>query len=278
MAFLPTVGGMGAATIAGTFFNKLTPAAILWQPQGTRAQVEPTPETETNSESAGTFPKGVKGAAPIIDGVNSGVNNPNFAAVQKLIFHCASSENYSVSNSITKFPVDSGFAVSDHGMRQNPVIQVEGVVSNMPIGPMDLTSLEGILQIGGAITGSPLGGVLAGAIGLGKTLSGTQVANADHFHNKLEELVNTCQIVSISTVRGLYHNCVVTNYSTNANADTSAALHFSITLEKLNIVDTSGNSIIQTNQALDSLPALGQQRVKGYMNSIGIGAIGSVFS
>lgn len=275
MAFLPAVGGLGAATIAGTLFSKLTPAAILWQPQTDFVQVAPTPENQTNAPDSGTTPP--EGSAEIIDKTDSGSINDNYSKPQSLIFHCVASEAYSITNSVTKFPVDSGFSVSDHTIRQNPIIQLEGIVSNTPMSTMDITSLGGIIQVGGAILGTGLGGVLNSAIGLGQALEGgSQKANADFFHENLEMLVKTGQLVAVSTLRGLYDNCVVTSYSTKADVDSSTSLHFTITLEKLYVVDSGGEVLTQTNQALYSLPKTSQSKIAGYMNSIGIGAVGSV--
>lgn len=275
MSLLPTVGGLGAATIAGTLFSKLTPAAILWTPQTDFVQVAPTPENQTNAPNSGTFP--ASGLAPIIDGTVFGSPNENYTKPQSLIFHCVASEAYSIANSVTKFPVDSGFNVSDHTIRQNPVIQLEGVVSNTPMSTMDITSLAGIIQVGGAILGTGLGGVLNSAIGLGQALvGGSQKANADYFHENLEMLVKTGQLVTVSTLRGLYDNCVVTSYSTKADVDSSTSLHFTITLEKLYVVDSGGEVLTQTNQALYSLPKIAQSKISGYINSIGIGVLGSV--
>ena len=280
MNFLPAIGGMGAATILGTFFNKLTPAAIMWQPQGTRAPVEPTPEGTSSPVNAGTIVAGAVDSllSPIKQGIPSWESG-SVATAKSLVFHCSVAETFSVSNSVTKFPVDSGFSVSDHTIRQNPIIQIEGVVSNTPMSTMDITSLAGIIQIGSAILGNPLGGVLNSAIGLGKALTGgSQKADADYFHETLEMLVTTGQMVSVSTLRGVYDNCVVTAYNTRADVDTSSSLHFSITLEKLYVVrlkDAEGGPINQANQALTSLTTLGQQKIKGYINAIGIGAIGA---
>lgn len=276
MAFIPSVGGLGSATIAGALYSKLTPATIMWQPQGTRGQVAASSKNEVASNSAGTTsPDSETRDAPIRDAWND-VTDTRAAAVQKLVFHCIEKEGYSISNAVTEFPVDSGFAVSDHVIRQNPIISIEGVVSNMPMEAADLTSLEGIIQVGGAIIGSPLAGILASSIGLGKALTNDQQANVDHFHTQLDMLVKTGQLVTISTLRGLYHNCVVINYNTSATADTSASLHFSATLKRLNIVNAKGEKVLQTNQSLTELPKLGKERVEGFAKSIGIGVIGSV--
>lgn len=278
MPLLPAIGGMGAATIAGTFFNKLTPAAIMWLPQGSRVEVEPTPENQTNSATSGsTQPHGINDLAPIVDKVDTGVENENFSKAKSLIFHCASVESFSVASTVTKFPVDSGFSVSDHTIRQNPIIQIEGVVSNTTMSPMDLLSLGGIIQVGGAILGTPLAGVLGSAIGLGQALAGdSQKADADFFHEELEKLVREGQLVQVSTLRGLYENCIITSYSTRADVDTSSSLHFSITLEKLYVVNALGEVTTQTNKALVELPTLGASKISGYMNAIGIGAVGTI--
>lgn len=276
MSFLPTVGGMGSATLAGTYYNKLTPAALLWWPQGKKKQEEPTPENKTNSNTSGSKqPHGINDLP--IDKSGEGIVSEGAAKAESLVFHCTTAEVFTVASSVTRFPVDSGFSVSDHVVRQNPTIQIEGVVSNTTMSTMDLLSLGGIIQIGGAILGTPLGGVLGSAIGLGQALSKSkQKANVEYFHETLERFVKEGQLVAVSTMRGLYDNCVVVAYNTRADVDSSTSLHFSITLEKLNIVNALGVPITQSNFSLDDLPKTKRDKILGYKNSIGIGALGSL--
>ncbi len=51
----------------------------------------------------------------------------------ELRFHSVIAEEHEASNEITKFPVQSGFNVSNHAIRKNRVVSITGVVSNHQI-------------------------------------------------------------------------------------------------------------------------------------------------
>lgn len=286
------VGGLGASTILGALNNKLLPAAIMWIPTGAKIPKAVDAGLPSNSAygtgaptpDAGTRPPTVpSNDAPISTGV--GDENENFLSqAQSLIFSCVETESMEATATVSNFPLSTGFNVSDHAFRNNPVIMLNGIVSNVENMSADFTSLPSILKISGAILQSPLGGLAANAIEFGKTLSKQQTnpSNVEHFHTKLEELVLSGQLVQIATLRGVYANCIITKYSTSAGADSSSTLSFTLTLERLNVVSTKnpdGSPSVSkaSTEPLVALSTVGRDKVNKYKDALGIGAIGTVF-
>ena len=283
------IGGLGASTILGGINNKLLPAAILWIPTGSKIPKESDAgKTEASTSAKAKMPPLNAGATPPFVGGNKapieeGLPNANASQAQSLLFTCVESEAMEATATVSNFPVDSGFNVSDHTFRNNPVIKIQGVVSNTEFLNGDFTSLPSILKISGAILKSPLGGLAANAIEFGKTFSKQQTnpSNVEHFHTTLEQLVLSGQLVQVVTLRGVYANCVITGYSTMAAAESSSTLKFSLTLERVNVVTTknpdgSPSIDLTSSESLPALTPLGEGKVNAYLESIGIGVLGTV--
>lgn len=285
-------GGLGASTILGSLNNKLLPAAIMWVPTGAKIpQVKDTGFTSDSSygtgaptPDAGTVPPTVpSGGAPITTRV--GDENENYlSSAKSLIFSCMETEGMEISSTVSNHPVSTGFNVSDHVFRNNPVVTLNGVVSNIEYLEADFTSLPSILKITGAILQSPLGGLAANAIEFGKTLSRKQgnPSNTEHFHSTLEQLCATGQLVQIATIRGIYANCIITKYTTSASADTSSTLSFTLTLERVNVVSTKNAdgtpSVAKAStEPLIPLNSIGREKINRYKEALGIGATGTIF-
>lgn len=66
----------------------------------------------------------------------SGPGATNYVMINNFLIDCSISENHSFESDITDYPVESGSNVSDN-IRPLPIqIEIEGLVSNTPIGPM----------------------------------------------------------------------------------------------------------------------------------------------
>jgi len=73
-------------------------------------------------------------------------NNPfiNSAVESVLRFHSVVAEDHSISTEITKFPVQSGFNISNHAIKKNRAVSISGVISNhLVVGSEELHEYGG---------------------------------------------------------------------------------------------------------------------------------------
>lgn len=150
-------------------------------------------------------------------------------------FDAMVSEGHEADVTITKFPVSTGFVVSDHRIVHNRVLKLEAVATNMQNSAMWMASVQGLSVISGAIFQNPILPILGG-------MAGT-VASAFETEDRVQStynLFNGFRVkgtkLYISTILGPYLNCVVTGLRTRQDKMTGNILAIEITLEELQVV------------------------------------------
>ena len=122
----------------------------------------------------------------------------------KMRFHTVISEAHSASNSVTKFPVQTGFEVSNHAIRKNREVNIEGMITN--------TLLEG----SGMTQWSPTN-------------------NIKEAFAALEALVLSATPCKVVTNLGVYEPVVFTKFNTTTKEGLTDAMSFTISGEEVQI-------------------------------------------
>ena len=134
-----------------------------------------------------------------------------------LRFHTVVSEAHQAVSEITKFPVQSGYEISNNVIRKNRILTIEGIITN--------------LQMASSST----------------FYNYSETDNAKAVFEALESLVNTGTPCEVVTNLGRYNPVVFTKFSTKQSAGLVDSMHFSISGEELQIasnISTSGPKVL----------------------------------
>lgn len=129
---------------------------------------------------------------------------PPGGAKQTIKFHAVIAEDHAASSTITKYPVQSGFNISNHSIRENRKISITGVVTNT---------------------------LLAG----GGTAYQYTANNAKTIFDALVALVNSKQPCEVMTNLGIYNPVIFTKFNTKQEAGMTDAIQFTISGEEVQI-------------------------------------------
>lgn len=187
-------------------------------------------------------------------------------------FDAMVSEEHEAASTVTKFPVSSGFLVSDHVINQNRVLKLTAVAVNMQNSSMWSASLQGLSVATGAIFNSPALSVMGSAIGA--------VASTFETSNRIQstyDLFNSFRTTGkklyISTILGPYLNCVVTSIKAKHDKNTSAMLAVEILLEELQTIGTDALAV-EARKAMESM--YDYSDFAKTATNLGMGALGGV--
>jgi len=129
---------------------------------------------------------------------------PPGGALQTIKFHAVIAEDHAASSQITKYPVQSGFNISNHSIRENRRITITGVVTNH---------------------------LLAG----GGTAYEYTANNAKTIFEALVALVNSKQPCEVLTNLGNYNPVVFTKFNTKQEQGLTDAIQFTISGEEVQV-------------------------------------------
>lgn len=209
--------GEGISNLKGKFHYGHHPSIIMWS-NG------PAPEKKEQGLFGGTA-QALESL--VTSGAPESFNSFKFDAMVK--------EDHEADAIVTKFPVSSGFIVSDHVIKQNRILKLTAVAVNMQNSAIWSASVQGLSVATGAIFNSPIIPIIGGIAG--------GVASAFETSDRIQSTYNlfntfraTGQKLYISTILGPYLNCVVTSLKTSHDKNTSAMLAIEITLEELQVI------------------------------------------
>ena len=126
-------------------------------------------------------------------------------AEQDIRFHCVISEAHQATSEITKFPVQTGFQVSNHAIRHNRKITIEAVISN--------TLIEGG----------------------GESYEYSLSDNSQTVFKALRDLVNLRLQTTVQTNLGIYTPVVFTSFKTKQAAGSVDSMKILLTGEELQV-------------------------------------------
>lgn len=248
--------GDGISTLTKAFSYGHNPSVIMWS-NGPVAQ----------KEDEGLFGKAFGGIAKAMESLVTTDAPESFNSFK---FDAMVSEEHDAQATVTKFPVSSGFLVSDHVIKQNRVLKLTAVASNMQNSAMWTASIQGLSVATGAIFNNPIIPILGSAAGA--------VASAFETSNRIQstyELFNNFRVsgtkLYISTIVGPYLNCVVTGIRTKTDKMTSAILAVEITVEELQVIEED-TLAIEARKAMQSMTDYSE--FAKIAQSAGIGALG----
>ena len=130
--------GEGVSNIAGKFHYGHHPSIIMWS-NG------PAPEKKEQGIFGGTA-KALESL--VTSGTPESFNSFKFDAMVK--------EDHEANAIVTKFPVSSGFIVSDHVIKQNRILKLTAVAVNMQNSTIWSASVQGLSVATGAIFNNPI--------------------------------------------------------------------------------------------------------------------------
>lgn len=248
--------GDGISTLTKAFSYGHNPSVIMWS-NGPVAQ----------KEDEGLFGKAFGGIAKAMESLVTTDAPESFNSFK---FDAMVSEEHDAQATVTKFPVSSGFLVSEHVIKQNRVLKLTAVASNMQNSAMWTASIQGLSVATGAIFNNPIIPILGSAAGA--------VASAFETSNRIQstyELFNGFRAngtkLYISTIVGPYLNCVVTGIRTKTDKMTSAILAVEITVEELQVIGED-TLAIEARKAMQSMTDYSE--FAKIAQSAGIGALG----
>jgi hypothetical protein len=120
-------------------------------------------------------------------------------------FHAIISEAHEVTTEITKFPVQTGFEISNHAIKKNRKVVIEAIVTNTP---------------------------LVGQVDFGTANPSIYVFEA------LQTLVSSSVTCTVSTNLGYYGPVVFTKLTTKQSVGSMDSLHFTMTGEEIQVQET----------------------------------------
>lgn len=158
-------------------------------------------------------------------------------------FHAVISEDHSATTQITKFPVQNGFEISNHAIRKNRSIKLQGLFSN--------TILAGTEQ----------------------TTYGSN--NSKEMFNALNNLVRSATLCKVTTNLGIYEDVVFKKFSTKQEAGMVDSIIVTMEGEELQIA----NNISKSAPTKLSFTAITDNERQSYIDrltSSGIGVVDGV--
>ena len=133
---------------------------------------------------------------------------PDGGTEVELRFHAVMAEEHAASSTITKFPVQTGFEISNNSIRRNRVVKITGVISN--------TILDGTTN----------------------DYMYSDTNNTKTVFETLEGLVNFAQRCTVTTNLGEYYPVVFTSFNTKQLPGMIDAMQFTIAGDEIQLADT----------------------------------------
>lgn len=184
-------------------------------------------------------------------------------------------EGHSASNEVTSYPVGTGFNISNHVIKKNRILTLNGIVSNAIMTPTLFDPLTAIPQVGGAILGTGAGTALASALNLGRNFISSDETSANAVMAAFQTLEKLCldgRYVHATTILGPYVNCIIRSVECEQDEQTASILAVKLVLEELQTVGlTRDNTEILTYLKDKSADTFEWTK---YVSAVGLGAIG----
>lgn len=190
----------------------------------------------------------------------------NRPSIQGLVFDAVLEESDELQTDVTRYPIESGVRGNDHAVTRNQTFRLLVGVSDNPVRALaaqasqqsvfdnlsDLGLPNSALQtiIGGAagvavgtVAGS-LPGSIAALAGIGASIANASYAagQASTRSSTVLDTVRNLQrnktLFVLSTSKGTFNNCIITNTRRETNPQNSQGLELSIEIEQLRIMNS----------------------------------------
>jgi gas vesicle protein len=179
------------------------------------------------------------------------------AIEQPIVIDATVTEDHKNRARLTKHPIETGTAITDHMFLEPVKLTIDGVISDTPItflafgsslaaaGAIAATqklgsSIGGFKQVGGALGGVVTGSV-AGLLGFSQ-ISNRSVTN----YQSLLELLDKKQPVRVTTRLRVFENMMLVNLNIPRDQDTGRSLRFTATFEQIQTATSESFSVSET--------------------------------
>jgi len=132
-------------------------------------------------------------------------------AINSITFHAVISEGHKASTQVTKFPVQSGFQVSSHAIRQNRIVALEGVISDI---------------------------VMKGSR---NSVMYSDISNSVRVFDVLNQLLRDRIACKVVTNLGVYDPVIFTSFGTKQDKNNISVMHFSLSGEELQTFESNND-------------------------------------
>lgn len=172
---------------------------------------------------------------------------------------------------VTQYPVDKGFIVSDHAIKMNRIIQIDSMSTGRGmrrvITGSNFVESFNELMLAVAQSNSSLTGIktydetgtqvvpdssslYTGASKRGFLAQDQSEAKLDDMVAIIDNLNATGTLVHVTTLRGMFPNCVIKQYAYGNDVHTATALPMSVTFEQITYVTAAeGKAVAQTPES-----------------------------
>jgi hypothetical protein len=160
-------------------------------------------------------------------------------------------ETHDYTNTITDFPVEKGFSISDHVFKVPEHLTMEGFVTNSPI-PYSLTSVTVLLDRGNRVNT---------AFERLLDLAGYDPSGQDY---TVLSKVKLPAFLRVVTGLRVYSNMIITHLSFPRDITTGESLRFTCELRKVTVVDSERaiiNNSSELNGKAPNIPKNAQDKV-----------------
>jgi len=155
---------------------------------------------------------------------------------RKLVIDATVSESHTRTAQATKHPIDGGENISDHRIKQDVILMLNGVISDDPI-TISAAAIGTAAGAAGSLIGGIGGSIATGALSkLGSTiLDNKQGGRVKSAYEILKELHGQSSLITITTGLDVYFNMVITSLDFPRDQSTYRALRFTAIFQQLNI-------------------------------------------
>ena len=198
-----------------------------------------------------------------------------------LALDCVLSEAHEFRNEVTSYPVSSGFLISEHIIKKNPIFHLNGIITNVSM-PSDLTLISTVGKVVGSMVNRVVGPVLGSLIGSAAHaidncgMAGDPIKDA---FLQLQELVREGTIVHVATILGTYEGCVLRGVRIHQDVRTATILPLTLTFEQLRVIQPDGRIGFDVpadqKKALQTTTPTDAQLMLKILKSSGVNIIGS---
>lgn len=159
-----------------------------------------------------------------------------------LALDCVMREGHIFRNEVTQYPVSSGFLISEHVIKKDPVFHINGMITNVSM-PGELTLISTIGKVAGAMVNRVVGPVLGSLIGSAAHAIDNAGITGDPIKEafiQLKALVRDGTIVHVATILGTYEGCILREVRINQDVRTATVLPVILTFEQKRIIQPDG--------------------------------------
>jgi hypothetical protein len=165
-------------------------------------------------------------------------------------------ENHSFRNTVTDYPVEEGFDITDHVLIEPEIITIEGFITNSPITG---NFIENLNPLKGIVTQSENINRVQIAYNSLLEMSGRKIKNTEE---GTTILVGTPKIIDVISILNIYTNMIIINLSFPIEKDGYNSLRFTCELKKLVKVSSNITSITRVDDLGGKAPNIKNQGAK----------------